>query len=358
MKLTVGQNIRGYRKERGLTQEQLAEALGVTIGAVSKWESDLSRPELELLVELADFFEVSIDVLLGYEWQNHNITSSVERITKFIQEKDFEEGCREAEKALQKYKNSFTILYRSALLYNMKGIEQKSEQSLRRALMLYQQSILFLSQNTEEDISELLLYNRMAEIYVLLGETEEALTLFKKNNFDGINSGKIGLTLTFENKYKEALPYLSASMLESVSELFRDATGFFNCFYEEKNSEKAIEMVEWMRSIVQGLRLPGRTNYADKMDTVLLALLALAKSQNKDEAGAREALLLAVKISAAFDTAPNYCASGINFYYGEEQPLVDDCGQTGKDSIEHVLTEANDKELLKMWHALNEGGVS
>lgn len=38
MKIKLSENIRKYRKEKGMTQEQLAEALGVTVGAISKWE--------------------------------------------------------------------------------------------------------------------------------------------------------------------------------------------------------------------------------------------------------------------------------------------------------------------------------
>lgn len=63
MKLKLATNIHTLRKERALTQEQLAEALGVTIGAVSKWESSTTTPELEMLMEIADFFEVSVDNL-------------------------------------------------------------------------------------------------------------------------------------------------------------------------------------------------------------------------------------------------------------------------------------------------------
>ena len=50
----------------GLTQEQLAEVLGVSVGAVYKWESRSSLPELRLIMEMADFFDVSVDALLGY----------------------------------------------------------------------------------------------------------------------------------------------------------------------------------------------------------------------------------------------------------------------------------------------------
>ena len=61
----LAENIRVLRKERSLTQEQLAEVLGVTTGAVYKWEAKLSQPELNMVMELADFFDTSVDVLLG-----------------------------------------------------------------------------------------------------------------------------------------------------------------------------------------------------------------------------------------------------------------------------------------------------
>ena len=63
MAFALSEHIRSLRKARGLTQEQLAEALGVTAGAVYKWESRLSLPELPMLVQLADFFDTSVDAL-------------------------------------------------------------------------------------------------------------------------------------------------------------------------------------------------------------------------------------------------------------------------------------------------------
>ena len=66
MKIMLAENIRQFRKERKLTQEKLAEALGVTVGAVYKWESGQSQPELATLMEIADFFDISVDLLLGY----------------------------------------------------------------------------------------------------------------------------------------------------------------------------------------------------------------------------------------------------------------------------------------------------
>ena len=66
MRLTLSDNILSCRKTMGFTQEQLAEAMNVTVGAVSKWESGATTPELSVLLELAALFEVSVDALLGY----------------------------------------------------------------------------------------------------------------------------------------------------------------------------------------------------------------------------------------------------------------------------------------------------
>lgn len=64
---TLGERIAYYRKKRGLTQEQLAEKCSVTPQAVSKWENDLSAPDISLLVPLAEWFGISADELLGRE---------------------------------------------------------------------------------------------------------------------------------------------------------------------------------------------------------------------------------------------------------------------------------------------------
>lgn len=65
MKETMGQIIRRLRKERNLTQEELAEQLGVTFQAVSKWENNTGMPDISQVVPIAHVFGVSTDVLFG-----------------------------------------------------------------------------------------------------------------------------------------------------------------------------------------------------------------------------------------------------------------------------------------------------
>ena len=63
----TGMFLRGLRKEKSLTQEQLAEILGVTNRSVSRWENGVNMPDLDLVIEIADYFDVSIEEFLDGE---------------------------------------------------------------------------------------------------------------------------------------------------------------------------------------------------------------------------------------------------------------------------------------------------
>lgn len=67
MEQTLGKRIAAHRKRLGMTQDQLAEKLGVTAQAVSKWENDQSCPDITTLPRLAEIFGTTVDALLGRE---------------------------------------------------------------------------------------------------------------------------------------------------------------------------------------------------------------------------------------------------------------------------------------------------
>ena len=62
---TFAEILRALRKDRGLTQENLAEIFGVSPQAVSRWENETSYPDITQLPHIAAFFETSVDELLG-----------------------------------------------------------------------------------------------------------------------------------------------------------------------------------------------------------------------------------------------------------------------------------------------------
>lgn len=64
--IKINEQILFLRKERGITQEQLSSTLGVSNQAVSKWESGQCCPDITLLPDIAKYFDISVDELLGY----------------------------------------------------------------------------------------------------------------------------------------------------------------------------------------------------------------------------------------------------------------------------------------------------
>ena len=62
--IKIGTFLKELRKAKGLTQEQLAEKLNVSSRTVSRWETGSNMPDIGMLVEIADFYDVSIDFLL------------------------------------------------------------------------------------------------------------------------------------------------------------------------------------------------------------------------------------------------------------------------------------------------------
>lgn len=77
---TFGERLKDLRKSKNLTQEKLAEHLSVNRDALAKWETDRAFPDLNTIKELADFFEVATDYLLGRN--EDNLASRIAAVLK------------------------------------------------------------------------------------------------------------------------------------------------------------------------------------------------------------------------------------------------------------------------------------
>lgn len=81
-KETFGQRFLRLRKERGLTQEEIAQKVGVSNQAVSKWENDASCPDITLLLQLSEIMNVKVDNLLGKEDSDVKLITEKKSIIK------------------------------------------------------------------------------------------------------------------------------------------------------------------------------------------------------------------------------------------------------------------------------------
>ncbi|MFR2150150.1 MAG: hypothetical protein ACLS7Z_06255 [Christensenellales bacterium] len=181
-----------------------------TAGAVYKWESRLSLPELPMLVQLADFFDTSVDTLIGYTIKDNRRDATLARLMDLRYAKDLR-GVDEAERAVMRYPNCFAIVYQAAVMMQVFGLEQSDKALTARALELYERALLLTEQNTNSEISELTIHVAMAECDLMLGRKEKALETLKANNPMGLNNTMIGMwAITHCDRAEEAENYLPA----------------------------------------------------------------------------------------------------------------------------------------------------
>ena len=110
--MNIGLNIRKLRKNADLSQEMLAERLGVTFQAVSRWERNETYPDITLLPSIANFFGVTVDFLLGTESEKEEeeVKNIVERCKELETHYKGEEMCHIIEDGLKKYPGNFTLM--------------------------------------------------------------------------------------------------------------------------------------------------------------------------------------------------------------------------------------------------------
>lgn len=352
MEIRLGENIRRLRKENGLTQEQLAEAMGVTTGAVYKWESCKATPELELLVELAEFFETSVDALLDYGWEKLSMGRAVEKLCRFIMDKKQEEGMRFAEKALRKYPNSFDVVYHSARVYFL----SREQRDMPRAVELYEKAIDLIDQNTSKEVNALTIQNDIASCCYRMGRRDEAVEILKKNNVNGMNNAAIGLMLSDDaQRTEEALEYLTAALGACYSQLYNTCIGYANAYGAQGKTEKVTELILWLYELGNGLRDTTVVNWMDRGNVCLFLILAEMDNRRGDERGARDWLVKAKESALKFDSAPNYrSGAGLRFYHGNEKATsYDDMGETAVDIIKnHMADDGEGRALRPLWEEL------
>lgn len=351
MKIRLDESIRSLRKQSGFTQMQLAEALGVSVSAVHKWESGKATPELEMLVDIAEFFETSVDAMLNYGWQKLSMGQTVEKLWQFTRDRELADGIRFAEKALQKYPNSFKIVWECARIYFLTAGEEV--RYAQRAAELYQHSIQLFDQNENADISLVTIYKQIAYCYYYMGRKNDAIELLQRNNVEGLNDSMIGQLMSLDpTAAHESLKYLSNALYGSLDTIFLACSGYVFAFSAMGKFGEVEELLRWLLETSKGLRNEHVVTYQDKKDVLIYTVLsAMAVKQGKNQEGylwlkkARQAAL-------RFDAAPQFKTGvGLKYYFGSDDAVsYDDIGQIAMKSIENIIYDKlADRELIDLW---------
>ena len=347
MDIKLAGNLKRMRKERSLTQEALADALGVTAGAVYKWEAGLSAPELEMLVRIADLFDTSVDTLLGYEMAENRKRSITGQINGYIVSKE-RSGLEYAEKALTKYPNDFNVLVASARAYMTFGVEDRNNGWMRRAIELFEKASLIVPHDIDPRYGKLAIIGDIAFLNFLVNDRDKALEMMKKNNEAGVFNSKIGwLTALKGETDKACLNQLANAFWYNFSEISNTSMGLLYYFSNCRDWERVKSVARWNIEIQDSARKNNEPCFFDKTNAAFLLTEGYAFYMTGDKTHAKELIDEAKRLAEYFDSAPCYHADIIKLfdYPDKTSSTYLMLGRTGKEVLRTVLNTIGDKKF-------------
>ena len=350
--MNLQDNIKSCRKAMNFTQEQLAEAMGVTVGAVSKWESGQSLPDLNTLMDLAGLFRVSTDALLGFSPACAGAEEQAAAIKRCTGDRDFEGGRCRAEQALRHFPNHFSVVYRSAVFYEMLGLDTGEGAAFQKAIDLYRRACGLLEQNRDPEVGLRTLYAHMGQCHHCLGEYDKALDILKAHNEGGVYDDLLGLTLLKLDRWDEAIRLSSECMMESLTRVERAAMVLWNSLSEGRGEHReARELQAWTARLYESL-YPEGGSYLHKMNAAIYAGCAILSVKLAEEEQALAYLRKARATAAVFDADPCYEAGRMRFYHGRSATAHDDFGSTAAEGILQTLRQQEEparSRVLALW---------
>lgn len=189
MTIMIGENIKRLRTTKGLTQEQLSEAVGVTCAAVSKWERGDTFPDITMLFPLAHFFGVSLDELMGYD--REKIEADIEALlaeyvrlsrTDALKARELITG------AMKKYPDDFRVM--NEYMWEIAGNYADNDPAvLREHSEEFERICARIIDGCGDEALRLDAWNMRAKLAHARGETDKALAIYERYFSDWYTTG-------------------------------------------------------------------------------------------------------------------------------------------------------------------------
>ena len=178
-KINIGKNITKFRRSKGITQDELASYIGVSKSSVSKWENNITYPDIVLLPQLATLFNISLDELIGYEPQitKQDIQKIYYKLAQEFAQKDPNDVFGKCEEYIKKYYSCFEFLKQMVVLYlNHYMLFNNKEKVLNRARELCirireeSENPQLIKDAINLELLSLIMDNKPTEVLEILGE--------------------------------------------------------------------------------------------------------------------------------------------------------------------------------------------
>ncbi|WP_035779730.1 helix-turn-helix domain-containing protein [Butyrivibrio sp. MC2013] len=362
MQLRLDENIRKYRKSIGLTQEELAEAFGVTVGAVSKWESGSTVPDILTMMEMADFFDISLDVLVGYSLSSESIDSFTDRLDTLLNQRKYEEAIVEAEKMLVRHPSNLRILMICAQNYSVISIITGRENYDQKAIELYEKALKYTSQDDNPDITQFKIKYQIAELRSR-NDHSKAIKEFARINYMGITDLNIGRQYAHLGETDEALHYYTKvlfSILVCSIEYAMNMMSPLVSSGKKGGIREAVDIIDWAMTLFDNTCGEG-ISYMTKVKVILLTMKAMCLCLAGDTVEMKACIDKAYSLALEYDRNPSYdFTDKIRFWHAHEDfhpSIYDELGMGAVESIDNLFSQGSEPiphRIMKKTHSAKE----
>lgn len=320
--MNIGENIKKLRKAKNLRQEQLAEAMGVSTASVSKWETGQCAPELTVLAELADFFEISIDFLMGHNVNPDRVNTLIQRAERAVDERNEETAVSLCEKILRNYLNDVHAVKSCADCYYRLFVYTSHKIYMEQCIK--QTERLMCLNRGESERNRLERIHDLGNQYSLLEQWDKAKEYYEQSNVCRCNQASIAQCLLKQENFREALTMLSDEVTDSVFHLYQTVNSLNECWCESGEYEKACSALIWIYEIMDKL------NY----NPTIMMLVQIELAANYQNSDRQEQALTAIRKAAELVTRSNISKPMADFLQNEKEH-------------EFLISIADNRKLIK-----------
>lgn len=288
--MQIGTVIRTYRKKKDMTQEEMADRLGVTTPAVNKWENGVSQPDIALLAPIARLLGITLDELLSFheELSNDEINHIIKELDTKLGTEEYAKVFAWAEDILHEYPNCNQLIWQAALVLDVGRLKRKAEnteQYVERINRYYQMALEdedpqikknvadslfgFYVRKGEYDKAETYLQYfsqddpirklKQAQIYKHKGMEEDACKLCEQLLFSGYQILNQVLNVFYlfsmeKKDYARAKAYLDKqSDMARTFEMgrYNEVSGYLDFAVSQKNVEETIQIIKEIMSNIE-----------------------------------------------------------------------------------------------------------
>ena len=137
----TGEFLRHLRKHKGMTQEQLAERFSVSSRTVSRWETGNNMPDLDILIELADFYDVDIREIIDGKGKSENMDNETKDTLKKVAEYTEEQNKKLKKKMVDMLAGSAILMAFCSILFESNGFNGAISESVYRNIVAFTMGI-------------------------------------------------------------------------------------------------------------------------------------------------------------------------------------------------------------------------